>query len=121
VSKQKPGAEPAVPTFEEALAELENIVTDLEDGELGLADSMARYEQGVKHLRGCYGLLESAQRKIELLTGMAEDGTARTVPFDDAGTLEQVEKGKTRTRRKGAEPARPAPSGEEEETGGHLF
>jgi len=74
VAKQKPTDSQAAPTFEEALAELESIVSDLEEGDLGLGDAMARYEQGVKHLRRCYGLLEEAQRKIELLTGVAEDG-----------------------------------------------
>lgn len=109
-----------LPSFEEALEELEGIVSDLEEGELGLADAMGRYEQGVKHLRRCYGLLESAQRKIEQLTKVTEDGTAITEPFDDSGTLEQVEKGKKRTRRK-AKSSPAADGGEEEDTSGSLF
>ena len=55
-----PGDEPA--TFEHSLAELEAIVHQLEDGELGLAESLARYEQGVKHLKHCYQLLQTAER-----------------------------------------------------------
>ena len=70
------------PSFEESLAELESVVHDLEEGELGLADALARYEQGVKHLKRCYELLEQAERKIELLTGVAEDGTPITQPLD---------------------------------------
>ena len=66
MAKQKPSDAETAPSFEEALAELEAIVTDLEEGTLGLGDAMTRYEQGVKHLRRCHGLLEEAQRKIEL-------------------------------------------------------
>ncbi|MBC7854203.1 MAG: exodeoxyribonuclease VII small subunit, partial [Pirellulaceae bacterium] len=69
------------PSFEAALASLEAIVHDLEDGDLGLAEALARYEQGIKHLRHCYGLLEQAERKIELLTGIDAAGRAKTVPF----------------------------------------
>ena len=69
------------PSFEAALASLEAIVHDLEDGELGLAEALARYEQGIKHLRHCYDLLEQAERKIELLTGIDAAGGERTVPF----------------------------------------
>ena len=70
--------------FERSLEELEAIVHDLEEGQLGLAEALARYEQGVKHLTHCYKLLESAERKIELLTSVADDGTASTEPFDES-------------------------------------
>jgi exodeoxyribonuclease VII small subunit len=69
-------------SFEQSLAELESIVHQLEDGHLGLAEALARYEQGVKHLKHCYQLLQQAERQIELLTGVAEDGTPSTRPFE---------------------------------------
>jgi exodeoxyribonuclease VII small subunit len=72
---------PETPSFEAALASLEAIVHDLEDGDLGLAEALARYEQGIKHLRHCYDLLEQAERKIELLTGIDAEGRAKTTPF----------------------------------------
>jgi exodeoxyribonuclease VII small subunit len=77
----RPDPPPETPSFEAALASLEAIVHDLEDGELGLAEALARYEQGIKHLRHCYDLLGQAERKIELLTGIDADGRAKTVPF----------------------------------------
>jgi len=120
VAKQKSSDTPA-PTFEEALAELETIVGELEEGDIGLGDAMARYEQGVRHLRRCYGLLEEAQRKIELLTGVAEDGTAETAPFDDAATMELAEKGKPRSRRRAASPPETAVGGDSEDESGTLF
>ena len=57
-----------------ALSELEVIVGELEGGKLGLADALARYEQGVKHLKSCHGLLERAERRIEILSGIDADG-----------------------------------------------
>src|SRR5262245_49257811 len=71
-------------SFEQSLTELETIVHDLEDGQLGLVESLARYEQGVKHLKHCYQLLEAAERKIELLTGVADDGAPSTEPFHES-------------------------------------
>jgi exodeoxyribonuclease VII small subunit len=70
--------------FERSLEELEAIVHDLEEGQLGLAEALARYEQGVKHLTHCYKVLEAAERKIELLTSVADDGTPSTEPFDES-------------------------------------
>ena len=47
--------------FEDALAELEQVVHDLEDGQIGLEDSLARYERGV-------GLRPMVRRAEELIT-----------------------------------------------------
>ena len=46
-------------SFEESLDELEKIVAELESGKLGLSDALARYEQGVKHLKDCQQLLRA--------------------------------------------------------------
>jgi exodeoxyribonuclease VII small subunit len=71
-------------SFEESLEELEKIVAELESGKLGLSDALARYEAGVNHLKGCQRLLETAERKIELLSGVDADGNPITEPFDDS-------------------------------------
>jgi exodeoxyribonuclease VII small subunit len=91
-------------SFEHSLAELEAIVHDLEDGQLGLADALARYEQGVKHLKHCYALLQEAEQKIELLTGVADDGTPITEPF----AKDAEPQGKAARRRPRAKPLIPA-------------
>jgi exodeoxyribonuclease VII small subunit len=88
-----------VPCFEDALAELEAIVHQLEEGELGLAEALGRYEQGVKHLKHCYTLLQNAERKIELLTGVKEDGTPLTQPFAESGESLGESAGRKRSRR----------------------
>lgn len=97
----KPDKQPSddEPNFEHSLAALEAIVHDLEDGQLGLAEALARYEQGVKHLKHCHELLTQAERKIELLTGVADDGTAITAPFDDEAAPLAESAGKRRTRK----------------------
>lgn len=92
----RPDSNPETPSFEAALASLEAIVHDLEDGDLGLAEALARYEQGIKHLRHCYDLLEQAERKIELLTGIDAEGRAKTVPFaEDEPAVESLQEGST--------------------------
>lgn len=85
MAKKKPAArDECVASFEESLEELEKIVAELESGKLGLSDALARYEQGVKHLKACQQLLEHAERKVELLSGVDADGNPITQPFDEA-------------------------------------
>ncbi|MBQ6472599.1 MAG: exodeoxyribonuclease VII small subunit [Victivallales bacterium] len=60
--------------FEEALARLENIVFQLESGQLSLEESIARFEEGVKLGKLCREKLGQAQEKIEVLVKNA-DGT----------------------------------------------
>lgn len=86
-------------SFEASLAELEAIVQQLEDGQLGLAEALERYEQGVKHLKHCYTLLQDAERKIELLTGVKDDGTPITEPFDDQVASLGESAGRKRSRK----------------------
>lgn len=73
--------------FEQSLARLEEIARGLEDNKLGLNDSLVIYEEGVKLLRQCQGLLTQAERKIELLTGVDASGQAITKPFDAEATF----------------------------------
>lgn len=91
MAKKKPiPRDECVASFEESLEELEKIVAELESGKLGLSDALARYEQGVKHLKGCQQLLERAERKVELLSGVNADGNPITQPFDE-GDVDSLE------------------------------
>jgi exodeoxyribonuclease VII small subunit len=58
---------PATTTFEQALAQLEQIVQRLEKGELPLEESLKLYEEGVRLSRLCHGKLEEAEGRIEVL------------------------------------------------------
>jgi exodeoxyribonuclease VII small subunit len=110
-------AEPV--SFEQALTVLEQIVRDLEEGRLGLAESLARYEEGVKLLRRCHGLLEQAERRIELVTGVDAAGNPVTQAFDDEATFDHATPQPTRSRRsKGPKKSTNERSGEAEVNGG---
>jgi len=101
MSKKKPTArDECASSFEESLKELEKIVAELESGELGLSDALARYEEGVKHLKGCQQLLATAERKIELLSGLDADGNPITERFDETATESLEAKGAGRAARR---------------------
>jgi exodeoxyribonuclease VII small subunit len=68
-------------TFEEALDELERVVRALEDGKVGLEDSLTQYERGIALLKCCYGLLRQAEQRVLLLTGQDAQGQPLTRPF----------------------------------------
>jgi exodeoxyribonuclease VII small subunit len=58
--------------FEAAIAELEDIVKKLEEGDLALETSLALYERGVQLSRFCHARLEDAERRIEVLDERGE-------------------------------------------------
>ncbi len=60
--------------FEEKLRELEQLVTRMEDGNLGLEESLEAFENGVKLVKECQRALEAAEQKVKVLTS-AEGGT----------------------------------------------
>src|SRR5438132_13570492 len=72
--------------FEDALAELEQVVHDLEDGNIGLDDSLARYERGVGLIKRCYAQLRDAEQRILLVTGTDDEGKPILQPFQHAAT-----------------------------------
>jgi exodeoxyribonuclease VII small subunit len=79
-------------TFEGALAQLQQIVHELEEGDLGLETSLSRFEQGIGLLRNCYRILEQAEHKIEILTGQDAAGNPITAPFDATATFDAGDK-----------------------------
>ena len=76
-------------TFEQALERLELVVKDLESTETGLDRSLERYEDGVRLLKRCRAILDEAERKIRLLTGVDAAGNPITQDFDAAATAER--------------------------------
>lgn len=53
--------------FESALEELEQVVEQLESGELSLEDSLSAFEKGVGLVRFCNQKLNEVEKKIEML------------------------------------------------------
>jgi exodeoxyribonuclease VII small subunit len=68
--------------FEAALARLEEIVKELEKGDLPLEQSLKLFEEGVKLSRICNKQLEDAERKVEILL-KDKAGTMTAQPFEE--------------------------------------
>ena len=67
-------------SFESSLSSLEQIVTQLESGDLPLERALELFEEGVGLARRCQSQLEDAERKVEML--LRERGEIRVVPFE---------------------------------------
>jgi len=67
---ENPASSP--PNFEQSLAQLEALVSQLESGDLPLDQALARFEQGVRLTRECQGALSAAQQKVQLLLQRGE-------------------------------------------------
>lgn len=68
-------------SFEDALSELEAIVSRLERGDAPLEESIDIYERGAKLKKYCEDKLKSAQLKVDKIV-LGADGSAGTEPFD---------------------------------------
>ena len=79
--------DPANPTtdlsFEDAMAELENIVEAMEGEQLPLEELIARYEAGARLLKHCDSVLTGARKRIELIT--LADREAEKPPEPETG------------------------------------
>jgi exodeoxyribonuclease VII small subunit len=73
---------PSLGGFEKSLEELEQLVRDLEHGELTLEQSLATFERGVGLTRDCQQALKSAEQRVEMLI-QNSDGSLETRPFLD--------------------------------------
>ena len=63
---------PKPQTFEESVAQLEQIVAAIESGQIGLEESLAKYEQGMDLVKKCRSILDRAEKRIEQLTQTAD-------------------------------------------------
>ncbi len=63
--------------FEAKLFRLEEIVKNMESGQLGLEDSLKLFEEGVKISRECQTELDAAEQKVELLVNAASGETTK--------------------------------------------
>jgi exodeoxyribonuclease VII small subunit len=71
------------PDLEKSLADLEKIVTTLEEGDIPLEQALKQFEKGIKLSRECQTALQSAEQRVQvLMNGDLED-------FDAAETLNE--------------------------------
>ncbi len=66
--------------FEDALARLETIVSELEKGDLPLNDSLKMFEEGIKLSKTCLKMLDDAERKVEIMV-QDKDGKKRVEAY----------------------------------------
>ena len=77
--------------FEKALERLEEVVEELEKGELSLDESLAKYENGIKMYRICLELLEGAEKRLKVF---ATDENGRLLVKNPSKKLQPETDGK---------------------------
>ena len=86
----KKGGKPSAPRFDQSLGRLEEIVAELEQGGVGLEDSLEQYKEGVALLKGCREQLAGFRAQVEELTAdglrpFAGDPDAKGSTFAPSG------------------------------------
>ena len=76
--------------FEDALAELERILSDIEGGQVPLEQSLVMYERGQFLIQHCRGVLSKAEKQIEVLS-KTESGELSAEPMADDEDEEEEE------------------------------
>ena len=66
--------------FEESMKKLEDIVTELENGNLNLDESVKKFEEGMKIAKQCNNILADAEKKITIL--LENDGELKEENFE---------------------------------------
>jgi len=66
--------------FEKSLSELEQLVEDMEQGDLSLEDALKHFEKGISLASNCQSALSSAEQKVALL--IEKNGELLEKPFD---------------------------------------
>ena len=69
------------PTFEEALKQLETLARQIEQGQIGLEESINKYEEGMALVKQCRDILSKAEHKIQQIQQKA-DGSLNTKKFE---------------------------------------
>ncbi len=67
--------------FEDSLQELEQLVVQMEQGELSLEESLKSFERGVKLTSTCQKALQDAEQKVQIL--LEKNGKQTLEPFND--------------------------------------
>ena len=66
--------------FEEEVSEIEWMAGEIEEGKIGLEESIVKYEQGMTLVKQCRAILSKAEQRIQKLQERS-DGSLRTTPF----------------------------------------
>ena len=80
-----------LPSFEASIKRLTAIVETLERGDLPLEESLRLFEEGVALSRSSQKRLDAAEKRVEQLLAVDEQGRARTAPFETDATGDDEE------------------------------
>lgn len=69
-------------SFEQAIDQLNQIVSRIEMGQVPLQESLEQYEKGMKLIRYCRGILQDAEKRIEMISAKEEQKPAESDPSD---------------------------------------
>ncbi len=89
-------------SFEAALKRLEEIVSEMERGELKLDAMLKRFDEGMRLAKFCSGKLEEAEKKIEILV-KKEDGSFEAREFLPSGEAAPADEGSQEAPSRGQE------------------
>lgn len=103
-----PAAEP--PTFEAALDQLDELIREMESGDLGLAESITAYEQGVGLLRHLHEQLADVERRVQTLVRIDDDGTP-VFADPSSGSPDEPPSDKSTAKRTSRRPRAKPPAG----------
>ncbi|MEN6306668.1 MAG: exodeoxyribonuclease VII small subunit [Anaerohalosphaeraceae bacterium] len=67
-------------SFEQAIDQLNQIVSRIEMGQVPLQESLEQYEKGMKMIRYCRGILQDAEKRIEMISAKEEQKPAESDP-----------------------------------------
>lgn len=70
-------------TFEQSISELEEIVAELENGDVTLDESLSLFEKGIKLSKSCQKMLDAAEKKVSILM-TNDDGEVVKEEFGDS-------------------------------------
>jgi len=95
-----------IPLFEQAVAELEQIVRRLEQGGNSLQDDLGDYGRAIQLIKLCHSRLAQAESSVQLLSGIDADGNPILETYQQASPNSEVasleEKQADRSRRRSA-------------------
>jgi exodeoxyribonuclease VII small subunit len=70
-----------IKSFEDSVKELEDLIEDLEKGDIPLEEAIKKFEAGISLIKYCNKKLDEAERKIEIV--LKDDNEVKTAPFHE--------------------------------------
>jgi exodeoxyribonuclease VII small subunit len=70
-------------SFEQAIEQLNQIVSRIEQGQVPLQESLEQYEKGMTLIQHCRGILQDAEKRIEQISAQNESASAESDEPDE--------------------------------------